>query len=108
MGWSQQTLAEALGLKRSAVANWESVAGASPTGANLERLAGIVHVSYEWLATGRGEMKLPRHWHDVPAVDADLVECAFERRLLKSWRGLPAKTRVLFLELVESYPAGRK
>ena len=52
-------------------------------------------------------MKLPSHWHDVPAADAELVENAFERRLLKAWRALPAKPRILFLELVEAYQ-GRK
>ena len=89
------------------MSNWEAVGGANPSGANLERMAGVLEVSYEWLATGRGEMKLPSHWHDVPAVDAELVENPFERRLLRAWRFLPAKPRILFLELVEAY-AGQK
>ncbi len=104
---SQHALAEKLGVKRSAVANWEAVDGANPSGANLERLAAVLEVSYEWMATGRGEMKLPPHWHDVPAADAELVENPFERRLLKAWRALPAKPRILFLELAEAYQ-GRK
>lgn len=103
-GFSQEVLAKQLGVRRSAVANWEAVGGAHPTSANLAQLACLLQVAYEWLATGRGEMKLPDHWHDVPAADAELVESPFERRLLKAWRGLPAKTRVLFLELVEAYP----
>lgn len=102
-GLSQQKLAELLGVKRSAVANWEAVGGSNPTSHNLERLTRLLQVAHEWLATGRGEMKLPGHWHDVPVVDAELVDNPFERRLLEAWRSMPAKTRVLFLELVESY-----
>lgn len=107
MVFSQEALAAKLGVKRSAVSNWEAVGGASPSGVNLERLAAVLEVSFEWLATGRGEMKLPSHWHEVPAADAELVENPFERRLLKAWRALPAKPRILFLELVEAYQ-GRK
>jgi hypothetical protein len=81
------------------------VDGANPSGANLERLAEVLQLR---MARHRpGEMKLPSHWHDVPAVDAELVENPFERRLLKAWRALPAKPRILFLELVKAYQ-GRK
>ncbi|MGN6513998.1 MAG: helix-turn-helix domain-containing protein [Lysobacteraceae bacterium] len=103
---SQEALAAKLQVNRSAIANWEAGIS-SPNGTNLERLAAQLEVSYEWLATGRGEMKLPCHWHEVPALDAELVESPYERRLLKAWRSLPAKARVLTLELVESYPTAR-
>lgn len=94
-------------MNRSAVANWEAVGGANPSGNNLERLVCLLSVTHEWLATGRGEMRMPGHWHDVPVADAELVDSPVERRLLQAWRGLPAKTRVLFLELVEAYPERR-
>lgn len=106
-GHSQQALAQLLGVKRSAVANWEGVNGASPCGANLERLAEVLKVAYEWLATGRGEMRLPPHYHEAAVLDVELIESPVERRLLEAWRALPLKPRVLFLELAESYP-GRK
>lgn len=109
VGLSQQKLADLVGVKRSAVANWEgSGKKVSPTSGNLERLTCLLQVGHEWLATGRGEMKLPGHWHDVPVVDAELVDSPFERRLLAAWRNMPAKTRVLFLELVESYSPKHK
>ena len=105
-GLSQQALAHLLGVRRSAVANWESVNGASPSTANLERLACELRVAHEWLATGRGEMHCPDHRprSDADPVDADLAENAFERRLLRAWRGLPAIPRAAVLELVEAYP----
>jgi transcriptional regulator with XRE-family HTH domain len=106
-GYSQEALAQLLGVKRSAVANWEATSGASPCGANLERLAEVLKVAYEWLATGRGEMRLPPHYHEMAVLDAELIENPVERRLLQAWRALPVKPRVLFLELAESYP-GRK
>lgn len=107
-GLSQQKLADLLGVKRSAVANWEATAGARPSSTNLERLTCMLQVSHEWLATGRGEMKLPGNLQESQPPEADLVENPFERRLLAGWRRMPAKTRVLFLELAESYlPAHR-
>ncbi len=106
-GLSQQKLADMLGVKRSAVANWEAVGGASPSSRNLEGLTRLLQVNHEWLAVGRGEMKLPGYWHDVPVVDAELVDSPFERRLLAAWRNMPAKTRVLFLELAENYSPKR-
>lgn len=108
MGWSQQQLAEQLGVRRSAVANWEASGGAHPSSANLERLANLLHVAHEWLATGRGEMQLPGHWHGVPVADAELVEDPVERRLLKAWRAMPTKPRVAILDLVEGYGAKRR
>ncbi len=107
-GLSQQKLADLLGVKRSAVANWEAAGGARPSSTNLERLTCLLQVSHEWLATGRGEMKLPGHWHDATAADADAIDNPFERRLLAGWRKMPAKTRVLFLELAESYLPARR
>ena len=107
-GLSQQKLADLLGVKRSAVANWEAVNGPSPSSNNLEGLTRLLQVNHEWLAVGRGEMKLSGHWHDVPVVDAELVDNPFERRLLEAWRSMPAKPRVLFLELVESYSPKHK
>ncbi|HVI26314.1 MAG TPA: helix-turn-helix domain-containing protein [Xanthomonadaceae bacterium] len=101
---TQESLAHRIGVHRSAIANWES-GSSNPSGENLARLAEVLGVSYEWLATGRGEMSLEAWRDDVPALDADLAEGPHERRLLKAWRGLPAKARVLMLELVEAFPA---
>lgn len=107
-GLSQSVLARHIGVRRSAVANWEAASGANPSSGNLERLACVLQVAHEWLATGRGEMMLPGHWHDVPAADAELVENTLERRLLQAWRALPTKPGLALLEFVEAYDRRRK
>lgn len=53
-GLSQQALAAALGVSRSSVSNWESDSNFQPTLANLQKLAVIAGVAFEWLTTGRG------------------------------------------------------
>lgn len=100
-GMSQALLASHIGAQRSAVANWESVVGASPAITNLALLAKTTHVAFEWLATGRGDMTILPHIHDVPAVDADLVDDPQERRLLRAFRGASARARISLLEMAE-------
>lgn len=103
---SQATLGRRLGVQRSAVANWE--AGASnPSSHHLERLVCVLEVAHEWLATGRGEMKLPGHGQESTPPQADLVDDPVERRLLRAWRNLSAKPQAALLELLEAC-RGRK
>lgn len=108
-GLSQQQLAVALGLNRSAVANWESFKGAKPATANLILVSTTTDVCFDWLATGRGEMRRRAHLFAVPTEQAELAEDPAERRLLRAYRGSPARLKVLLLELAEAYaPAARK
>ena len=108
-GLSQQQLADAIGVKRSAVANWECVEGAQPAVANLILLAKTVHVCFDWLATGRGEMQLSPYKYDSLVTDAELIEDPDERRLVHTWRQVPARMKCVLLELAEAMaPAARK
>jgi transcriptional regulator with XRE-family HTH domain len=102
-GFSQDVLARRVGVQRSAVANWESASGSNPSSTNFERLARILDVPYEWLATGRGGMAPPGQGPRPPATTGH--GCALEQRLIAGWRQLPRKPREAILELVESYPA---
>ncbi len=54
---SQQALADLIGVSRSALAQWETEMS-SPSLANLRKMAEILEVSFEWLATGRGNQHL--------------------------------------------------
>lgn len=51
LGRSQQELADAVGVSRQQVSNWET-GKQSPTGANLVALAAILGVSSEWVLAG--------------------------------------------------------
>lgn len=51
---TQAELAKRLGVKRSAVSQWEATSGTTPSVAHLARIACETGVCFEWLATGRG------------------------------------------------------
>lgn len=100
---TQSALAESLKLNRSAVSQWESPAGSLPTVENLIRIAHVTHVSFEWLATGRGRMQHMHDERDTPAVQLDCYAHDWqEERLLKDYRGLPATARKALIDLLES------
>jgi len=109
-GMSQQELARALGVTRSAVSNWESVNPAHPASANMALLANALQVSFEWIATGRGEMRPPRAAHAAPAPEALLVvDCPHERDLLSAYRHAPVRVKAILQEIasLHSAPARR-
>ena len=54
-GYSQSQLASMVGVTRGACGQWERGIS-SPSIENLSQLAIMLDVSFEWLATGRGEM----------------------------------------------------
>ena len=54
---SQQALADLIGVSRSALAQWET-SMSRPSLDNLRKMAEILEVSFEWLATGRGNQYL--------------------------------------------------
>lgn len=96
---TQQSLADALQVNRSAVSNWEAKGGSSPSGRNMRQLVEACHVAYEWLATGRGEMLLPGPADDAPPANALLVEDQAEMRLLRAFRHAPPRLKLIFLDL---------
>lgn len=55
-GYSQVQLANMIGVTRGACGQWERGIS-SPNIENLSRLALILNVAFEWLATGRGQME---------------------------------------------------
>ena len=100
-GLSQAELAEALGVSRSAVGNWESArGGVHPSSERLAELALATGVSYEWLATGRGTPQAPSD--GIPAADAEFVDDPVERRLLEGFRACSEQFRQAILTVVEA------
>lgn len=56
-GFSQTELARRAGVKRSAVTQWEHPTGTLPNAEHMIQIALETGVSFEWLATGRGQMR---------------------------------------------------
>jgi hypothetical protein len=102
-------MARRLGVHRSCVGHWEGVTNANPGPDKLASIATLCVISYEWLATGRGSMKLghdPRD--DIPAAHGMLVYDAQTIRLLEAWEAMSQRSRVGILEVVEEFAALRQ
>jgi transcriptional regulator with XRE-family HTH domain len=99
---TQAKLAESIGVGASAVAQWELPNGTSPTVEHLDRIAGVCHVSFEWLATGRGNAV--RGVEETPAIDTiQLTADEFEDRLLVAFRRIGRRKREPFVRWMEEF-----
>lgn len=103
---SQQSLANLVGVHRSAVAQWERKDGAIPTADHMARIALATSVQFEWLATARGRMKFGSDLGSDEGGAALLYEyCAhdeMEGRALAALRKLNYKEVGAFVEMLES------
>ena len=109
VGMSQNQLAEAVGVQRSAVSHWEAPNGKNPSMAHLRAVALVSGLQFEWLATGRGDMNLSREAQldSIATAEALLVEDPLEFRLVSAFRDAPLRARLSMLELMESLAAQR-
>ena len=99
---SQSELAAAVGVARSAVAQWERKDGAKPTTDNMGKIAMATAVSFEWLATGRGGRWLGGN-EDTPGILVNFyAQCGLEERLLLAFRTLRAPEQQPLVDFVES------
>lgn len=109
IGLSQAELAQRLGVHRSCVGHWEGVSNANPRHDRLADVAKLCVVSYEWLATGRGQMKLGHDpLDDIPAALGMLVDDPQMLRLLGAWEAMSSNSRTALLGLVEELAALRQ
>jgi transcriptional regulator with XRE-family HTH domain len=109
VGLSQSALAQRLGVHRSCVGHWEGVSNANPRHDRLADVAKLCVVSYEWLATGRGQMKLGHDpLDDVPAALGMLVDDPQALRLLGAWEAMSSQSRMALLSLVEELASLRQ
>ncbi len=101
---SQSSLAGMLGVTRSACSQWESAQGTAPRRERMEQLAGVLGVSYEWLATGRKPKEEKTAFMikegSVPAYRAAMTD--EQEELLKLYNALPMKMRKALLEFLRS------
>ena len=84
-GISQSTLADLVGVHRSAVSHWESVKPKRPNIGHLLAIAVACGVQFEWLATGRGAMLISEQAQldSVATAKALMVEEEHELELLR-------------------------
>lgn len=100
-GMSQGELAGKVGVHRSAVTQWEREGGTCPSVEHLSAISVAAHVSFEWLATGRGEAgNCPEM--SIPALAVDYAVDETEARLLELMRRLPQRKRVVVCTLIET------
>ena len=106
---SQHGLADAIGVHRSAVSQWEAPSGKSPALRNLMKLAELAGIQFEWLATGRGSMALSKEvaLECISTAYAVLVEDPVEMRMIAAMRGATAESRMSLVEIAEQIAALR-
>lgn len=98
---SQAQLAARIGVRRSAVAQWEQPDGTSPSVAHLARLAEVTGACFEWLATGRGPAQLDAGALQQAVATHDFAKDEMENRILDSMRRLSRRNRLMACRIVE-------
>lgn len=109
-GMSQTDLASRVGVQRSAVSHWERSPARNPSIANMQRVAEVTGVHFEWLATGRGPMSVSEDvlLDSVEAAEGLFVDDCLEMRLIRALRGAPVAARIALVELAEQLSGSRK
>ena len=101
-GLSQSALAARIGIKRSAVTQWEHPQGTRPSVEHLIRIATETGTGFEWLATGRGPSELDR-LDSTPAVLVDdYASDEFEAQALNHLRRMPPAKKRMAVAILET------
>ncbi len=108
-GMSQNQLAKAVGVQRSAVSHWEAANGKNPNVSHLREVAQVTGIQFEWLVTGRGDMGLSKDTQldSIATAEALLVETPLEFRLVQAFREVPLRARLSLLEVMEELASQR-
>jgi transcriptional regulator with XRE-family HTH domain len=99
---TQAQLSMLIGVHRSAVAQWEQPKGTIPSIAHLAKIAEVLEISCEWLATGRGRMKLDAAFENGERIPSDFARDEVEERMLLAARLLNVQKREAVLALMEA------
>jgi transcriptional regulator with XRE-family HTH domain len=109
---TQAKLADMLSLSRSAIAQWESASGSTPSTTSFAGLAAALDCSFEWLATGKGPRLLKsRAGISTEETSEDTVVRHYfarsdeEEQLIDAFRALDAFDRVAVVTLTETLSA---
>lgn len=82
------------------MAQWEQAEGTSPSTSNLVQVAAMTGVCFEWLATGRGPIRVKGHEFDMALTLGDYARDELESRVLDLMRRLPNKKRKVACEML--------
>ncbi|HEX4854202.1 helix-turn-helix transcriptional regulator [Arenimonas sp.] len=100
-GLSQVALAEAVGVRRSAVAQWERRDGCLPSMQHLIAIAGTTGVRLEWLGTGEGDWrKETGDWTEAVRRE-DFAQDDIEADCLAAIRRMPTPVRKQMLGVLK-------
>ncbi len=107
---TKSELARRVGVHPSACIQWESEGGTHPKMEHLAHVAVVLDVRFEWLATGRGEMRYDSAVREErPAYSGTQSRLTSdEQRLLELYRGLSPRKRKSLLEVVDGMATGRE
>ena len=101
-GLSQNALAARLGIKRSAVTQWEHPHGTRPSVEHLIRIAVETSTGFEWLATGRGPTALDPLDTTPALVSDDYAGDEFEAQALSHLRRMPQAKKRMAVAILET------
>lgn len=97
---SQSELAQRVGVKRSAVTQWEHPAGTKPSVDHLIQIALQTDVAFEWLATGRGPTRNNTADLVPPMIMDDFARDEHESQALNYLRHFSPSKRRMALEIL--------
>lgn len=98
---SQSELARRIGVRRSAVTQWEHPSGTTPSVTHLAQIACETAVFFEWLATGRGPVRPEQDPHNAALSSVGNPHDELEAHVLVNLRQMPSKRRELVVQLIE-------
>jgi transcriptional regulator with XRE-family HTH domain len=109
---TQAQLSIMLSLSRSAIAQWESASGSTPSTTHFAGLAAALGCSFEWLATGKGSRYANRRADAASDENAESVvvrrhfaRSDEEEQLIEAFRELDAFDRAAVVVLTETLSA---
>jgi transcriptional regulator with XRE-family HTH domain len=100
--FTQAQQATRLRVHRSAVAQWEQLKGTTPSLIHLTKIAEVLEISFEWLATGRGRLKFDATHEPGERIPSDFAHDELEERILLASRHLNGRKREAILALMEA------
>lgn len=98
---TQAELARRVGVKRSAVTQWEHPLGTTPNMHHLIRIAIETGTCIEWLATDRGPCRTPDPGPAADTLATDRAHDPQEDEMLLRFRRLPAHKRRIALQILQ-------